>query len=160
MKAVILIDSREKRNEHIVKQLNELGVLSRVQVLRYGDYSFELNGKSFEKEIVIERKNSITELCGNLGKNKTRFQNEFIRAARDKCKVILMVEDGNWERIENHEYRSQFSPVELKNRIKTWCNKFQLELKFVQKKDACNFILGCFREFYKNDLHRNKFDDV
>lgn len=152
MKATVLVDSREKRNLHILKRLTELNIPFRTVTLKYGDYSFEWNGKSYQNEVVVERKNSITEICGNLGKNKARFQNEFIRAGRDKCKVILMVEDGSWERIEKGEYRSKFSPGELKNRIKTWCNKFQLELKFVEKDNACELILQSFREFYKSQV--------
>lgn len=149
MKATVLVDSREKRNLHILKRLTELDIPFKVKALKYGDYSFEWNGRSYENLIVVERKNSITEICGNLGKNKARFQNEFIRAAQDKCKVILMVEDGSWEKIENGEYRSQFSPGELKSRIKTWCNKFQLELKFVEKKNAADCILQSLRDFIK-----------
>ena len=147
MKATVLIDSREKQNLHILKRLSELQIPYKVKALKYADYSFEWNGKSYENEICIERKNSITELCGNLARGKFRFRNEFDKATAFRCKIILMVEDGSWEKIENREYRSQFSPAELKSRIKTWCNKFQLELSFVEKDKVCEFILNCFRDY-------------
>lgn len=152
MKATVLVDSREKRNLHLLKRLTELNIPFRTVTLKYGDYSFEWNGKSYQNEVVVERKNSITELCGNFAKGKTRFQKEFERAYADKCKVFLMVEDGSWEKIDNWEYRSRFPPGELKSRIKTWCNKFQLDLKFVEKDQACDFILQSFREFCKHQI--------
>jgi ERCC4-type nuclease len=148
MDAVIWIDTREQ-DLHILKKLDAVGIKYKRKKLDYGDYSFQVNGESFEKRIVVERKGSITELCGNFAKGKTRFQKEFERAFFDKCKVVLMVEDGSWEKIENGEYRSRFSPGELKSRIKTWCNKFQIELKFVEKDKACSFILDCFMDYVK-----------
>ena len=151
MGLIILADTREQ-DLHILKKLDALHVPYRRQTLSYGDYSFELDGISYEKKIVIERKGSITELCGNFARgkskqSKTRFQKEFERAYSDRCKVVLMVENGSWEKIENREYRSKFSPSELKSRIKTWCNKFQIELKFIEKEQACNYILKQFEDY-------------
>ena len=147
MKATILADSREKKNIHILKRLTELNIPFRTVTMKYADYSFEWNGVDYRNLICVERKQNITELCGNFGKGKGRFQREFERAYKDKCKVILMIEDGSWEKIENREYRSQFSPSDLKSRINTWCNKFQLDLNFVDKSESCNFILSCFRSY-------------
>ena len=146
MKAIILVDTREQ-DLHILRKLDSLNIPYRRQKLNFGDYSFEWKGKSYENEIVIERKGSLTELCGNLGKGKARFEKEFKRAIPYKCKVFLMVEDGSWEKIENREYRSQFSPSEIKARINTWVNHFQLELKFVSKDGACDFILESFKKY-------------
>lgn len=164
MKFEILIDSREKVNSHIIKRLDELKIPYQIKKLSYADYSFEWNGVSYENQICIERKANLTEICGNFAKGKskgtnTRFQREFERALRDKCKMFLMIEDSSWEKIENREYRSRFSPKELKNRILTWCNKFQLTLKFVDKKDSCDFMLDQFREFIKQQNLRGNDND-
>jgi len=154
MRGAIIIDTREQ-DLHILHKLDALKIPYVRRKLNYGDYSFEVDGKSYENQIVIERKGNLTELCGNFARGKstqhtTRFQREFERAYADKCKVVLMVEDGSWERIENREYRSKFSPSELKSRIKTWCNKFQIELRFTEKDKACEFMLDCFRKYFKN----------
>lgn len=143
---LIIVDTREQ-DLHVLKQLEARGVKCVRRKLEYGDYSFELDGVSYERKIVIERKGSITELCGNFAKGKTRFQKEFKRAYSDRCKVILMVENGSWKKIEAGEYRSKFSPAELKGRIKTWCNKFQIELVFVEKDKACEFVLSRFEQY-------------
>lgn len=147
MKATVLVDSREKKNLHILKRLTELNIPYRIKTLDYADYSFEWQGVSYENKIAVERKAHITELCGNLAGGKIRFNKEFEKAQKDKCKVYLMVEDGSWEKIENREYRSKFSPSELKDHIKTWTKHFQLELKFVDKSGACDLIIDCFKKY-------------
>lgn len=157
MKAVVLVDTREQVNQHILTRLDELNISYRLKKLNYGDYSFEWNGVSYENQICIERKSNLTEICGNFAKGKskgitTRFQREFERAMSDKCKMYLMIEDASWEKIANREYRSRFSPSELKSRILTWCNKFQLTLKFVDKSESCNFMLEQFRKFIKDGV--------
>ena len=70
---VILIDTREKVNDHILNYFNKKNIAYRQQALEFGDYSFMLpkvdgllcNELYFHKEIVIERKNSLEELSGN-----------------------------------------------------------------------------------------------
>ena len=47
----------------------------------------------FHKEIVIERKNSLEELSGNLGKGRERFEKEFLKARNNGCSIHLMVEN-------------------------------------------------------------------
>jgi ERCC4-type nuclease len=145
MKGVIIWDSREQKNDHILKALDEKGIRHERRKLNYGDYSFEFNGKSYENEIVLERKGSLSELIGNFTKGKNRFRNEFERAKG--CKVILMVE-ASLSDLEAGNYRSRMSPRDLKSFLKTWCNKFQLELRFIEKDKACDFILDCFREYF------------
>lgn len=147
MKAVILVDTREKVNQHILRKLDELNLPYRLKKLDYGDYSFEWKDKSYENKIVIERKNSLDEIIGNFTKGRDRFRKEFERAKG--CKVILMVEDS-LERLESAEYRSRMTPDDLKKFIKTWCTHFQLNLNFVSKDISCDFILNCFREYLKN----------
>lgn len=147
MKATILIDSRERKNLHILKRLTELNQPFRIVTMKYADYSFEWNGVDYRNLICVERKANLTELCGNLAKGKIRFEKEFSKAKVDKCKVVLMIEDGSWEKIEKSEYRSKFSPAELTKRIKIWVNHFQLELKFVEKSESCDFMLDCFKKY-------------
>lgn len=144
MKATILIDTREQ-DLHILRDLDRLQIPYKRKKLDYGDYSFEFNGISHEHSIVIERKGSLDEIIGNFTKGRERFRKEFERSKG--CKVILMVE-ASMEQLEAGQYRSRMKPNDLKSFLKTWCNKFQLELKFVEKDRACEFILGSFRKYY------------
>lgn len=145
MKGTILIDTREQ-DLHILRKLDTLNIQYKRKKLNYGDYSFEIGGISYENRIVIERKGSITEIIGNFTKGRERFRKEFERSKG--CRVILMVE-ASIEQLEAGQYRSRMSPKDLKSFLKTWCNKFQIELKFVEKDRACDFILDCFRDYFK-----------
>lgn len=144
MKGTILIDTREQ-DLHILHDLEKLGIAYKRKKLDYGDYSFEIGDISHEHNIVIERKGSIDEIIGNFTKGRDRFRREFERSKG--CKVILMVE-ASMEQLEAGNYRSRMSPKDLKSFLKTWCNKFQLELKFVEKDQACKFVLDSFRNYY------------
>lgn len=146
MKGTIIIDTREQ-DLHILRKLESMKIPYIRRKLNFGDYSFEINGVSYENKIVIERKGSLDEIIGNFTKGRERFKREFDRSKG--CRVILMVE-ASIEQLESHQYRSRMSPKDLKSFLNTWCNKFQLELKFVEKEQAYDFILGCFRDFYKN----------
>jgi ERCC4-type nuclease len=146
MKATVLVDTREKVNQHILTKLNQLNIPYRLKKLNYGDYSFEWNGTSYEDKIVIERKASFDELIRNFTKGRERFKREFERAKG--CKVILLVE-SSIEQLEGHQYRSGMSPKDLKSFLNTWCYKYQLELHFLDKSKSCNFMLEQFREFVK-----------
>jgi ERCC4-type nuclease len=146
---IIIWDSREQKNIHILKRFQELGIKCRKEKLHFGDYTFEFDNISYKDKVAIERKNSITEICGNLGKGKARFQKEFERAAAQKCKMYLMIEDGSWEKIEKGEYRSNFSPQELKNRLNTWCHSFMIQLDFVPRNQAADYIVKVFQEYIK-----------
>lgn len=152
MRGTIIIDTREQ-NLHILKQIESMGIQYVRRKLDYGDYSFEIGDISYEHKIVIERKGSLDEIIGNFTKGRERFRKEFERSKG--CRVILMIE-ATMEQLEAHQYRSRMMPNDLKSFLKTWCNKFQLELKFVEKDKACEFMLGQFRNFIlkqRSDLY-------
>lgn len=148
MNAVILVDTREQKNQHILRRLDELKIPHRSEKLDYGDYSFEWNGVSYKDKVVIERKGSLDEIIGNLTKNRERFRKEFERSKG--CKVILMVE-SSLEQLENEAYRSRMSSKDLKRFLETWTNKFQLKLVFIDKDKACDYILEHFRDYCKKN---------
>lgn len=147
MKGTVIIDTREQ-DLHILKKLESMGVQYVRRKLDYGDYSFEVGDISYEHKIVVERKGSLDEIIGNFTKGRDRFRKEFERSKG--CRVILMVE-ATTEQLEAGQYRSSMKPRDLKSFLNTWCNKFQLELKFVEKDKACEFILDSFRNYYLKD---------
>ena len=62
---------------------------------------------SFEKEIMIERKNSAEELSICLTKTRSRFEDEFIKA--NKAKKYLVIENCSYEDIVTGNYDSQYN---------------------------------------------------
>lgn len=152
---IILIDTREQQIRHITTGLDLMGIEHKRHTLKFGDYSFELNGKSYENEIAIERKR-LGELAGNLTAGKRRFENEFRRAMTRKCKMHLVIEDGSFEKIRQHKYRSTLNPSEYLARLNTWGYKFQFVPEFVQKYAMCGYIVNTFNNF----LEKNKGEVV
>lgn len=81
-KLVILVDTREQANQHVIQWLRKRKRPFKIQTLKYGDYSCMLPIGSFKgqtrdiyftDEIVIERKFCIDELAMNLKDNKTNI---------------------------------------------------------------------------------------
>lgn len=144
MKGSIIVDTREQ-DLHILRELESRGIPCIRRKLDFGDYSFEVDGTSYERRIVIERKGSLDEIIGNFTKGRDRFRKEFIRS--NGCRVILLVESFHGQ-IEAGQYRSRMKPADLKSFLSTWCNKFQLSLILVDRHDACDTVLQLFRKYY------------
>lgn len=94
----IVRDSREKPSHGFHFRASKTCAGMVVEKLDAGDYAI----KDWPNLIVIERKNSITELCGNLGKNRARFERELERMKDVKFKYVV-VEDY-WSSIKNPKY--------------------------------------------------------
>lgn len=73
---IILVDSREKKNGHILEYFNKQGILYRKEKLDFGDYSFMIPASAaradlyFHDSIVIERKATLEKLSGNLAQKR------------------------------------------------------------------------------------------
>lgn len=84
---MILVDSREKENSHIIKEFikAKIDFLDK-QPLKFGDYV------NHDKKIVIERKRDLVEFAGNCGKNHARFKRELERCFEAKYKMYILIE--------------------------------------------------------------------
>ncbi len=91
-KVKILVDTREKQNQHIVQYLHAQGMATEVRKLDFGDYSFEMDGKSFEHLAVVERKSCVDELYNNLMRDRERLEKEFYAAKCFSAHLERMVE--------------------------------------------------------------------
>ena len=161
---IIIVDSREQRNMHILKTFNELGIAWKVKKLEFGDYSFEVDGKSFEEECVVERKMSLSELAGNFCKGRIRFESEFCKAKSVNCKMVLLVEDLkardkmklrvnmdnagiDLETKMRKTWRSRFSGNSMIGSIKAFKERYDLDLVFCSKVRTAKEIVGVFEKY-------------
>ena len=80
---VVLVDTREQANDHIIQHFKEHKITYKKQKLDYGDYSCMLPIGTFEgqtrdvyftNDIVVERKFCIDELAMNLKDKKTNLK--------------------------------------------------------------------------------------
>lgn len=123
---VVLVDSREKKNSHILSYFEKQGISYQIGTLEYGDYSFMIPASAagediyFHRDCVVERKASLEELSGNLTGERERFEKEFLKAGNDGCKVYLMIEaPGGYSDIIGHKYRTEFAPAAFMASLKT-----------------------------------------
>ena len=115
---VVLTDTREQKNQHILDWLDKfehksgaVGIKHRAKKLTSGDYSFYIPRQDslgimgdiyFDNQFIIERKKDLDELSGNLTTNRERFANEFSRHPAKRFHLI--VEGGSYNDIYEHRY--------------------------------------------------------
>lgn len=162
----ILIDSRERKNTWITKALDQKGIEWEKRKLHYCDYSFEVDGVSYETKVGIERKNSLTEIASNFTKGRLQFEAEFSRAKADGCKVTLLIEDKNAKSkiatriaMDNANididtrmrktWRSRFTGKSMYASIKAFKERYDLDLIFCHKLATAGEILKVFEEYLK-----------
>ena len=80
------------------------------------------------------------ELASSI-KERTRFENEFIRAQSSGTKFYLLVEEANgYENILKGKYRSQYDPKALMASLKAFESRYNFGTTFLDKKLAGDFI--------------------
>lgn len=108
----IQIDSREKERAitKIIKEFNNQGVQHYVSKLYVGDYMSLDNPR-----LIIDRKQNLQELCGNVCQQHERFRRELIKAQEAGIQLVILVEHGPdiksiedvyfWQNPRKHEVR-------------------------------------------------------
>lgn len=150
---LILVDTREKKNQHILDYFDANNIPYRFEKLDVGDYELHipdypelgLNGS-----IVVERKGSLSELAGNYTKGRERFKREFDRAKVSGQKVHMVVETATWKKILNGTYRSEFHPKSYTASILTWNIRNDCPTWFCEKSEAGYLIYNIlYYELYE-----------
>lgn len=98
----LLCDSREKKNEHLIKYFKKKGIPFQENVaLKVGDYMFE------GSNVVIDRKAGLDELYNNVVHTHDRFKRECLRAVELGLKLIVLIEEENIADIsEVHKWKN------------------------------------------------------
>lgn len=155
---VILSDTREQQNGHILQTLNEKGIQYKEVKLDAGDYSFYLPENKelgitrdmyFDNEIVIERKGSLAELSNNVAQDRQRFEDEFLRY---KGKMILLIEDGSYMDIFYHTYKTQLSEKAFFASLMSFKARYGIDIEFVDTKFSWYYIYYSFYYYLRNYL--------
>ena len=142
---IILVDTREKKNQHILKYFDAKNIPYRKQALKSGDYSLEANG--IQQDIWIERKNSLDELIGNFTRSRIRFKHEFERTP--SAIKILLVEDNTYADIINGAYASKMNPKALLGSLLTWQWRYDVRIFFVPRAYSGNLIYHQFKYYLR-----------
>lgn len=155
---VILVDSREKKNDHILGYFDTYHIKYKKQALSSGDYSFYVEANEnlsiprdiyFDNKIFIERKANLDELALNFSKNRTRFEEEFSISPADH--KYLLIENANYEDILLHNYQSEFLPKSYLGSLHTFNHRYNLQIVFLPDRDYTPiYILGVFKYYLKH----------
>ena len=146
--AVVLCDSREQKNGHILAAFNRLKIAHKGMALSFGDYSIALPARPeagiirdmyFDKAIMIERKNSLDELAGCFTASRERFKDELIRGGT--ARKYLLVEDGpGYEAIFRHNYQSKLSEKSFLASLLSFQARYDLNVIFAEPERAGEII--------------------
>ena len=160
---VILVDTREQENKHILEILDKKKISYKIKKLDYGDYSFYvpenkelgiMRDTYFDNMIAIERKNSLEELSNNLTRERSAFENEFIRAHNDNCKFIVMVEVGGLKEIAAHAYRTNLGEKAYFASVLSFEQKYDAQFIWHMKDIAGKYIYERFGNFLSYHLRK------
>ena len=84
----IICDSREQKNQHILKYFEKNNIEYEIKKVDEGDYKLEGNDT-----ICIERKGNLDEIMANI--TQARFKRELERAKQKGVKLIVLIENSS-----------------------------------------------------------------
>lgn len=131
----VIADTREQITNRAAERFAALGDDLERATLDYGDYCGNItlpDGRPLHDTSVnriypacaIERKMSLDELAGCFTRGRDRFQREFERARAAGASVYILIEGGDWEKIQRHAYRSRFHPKAFRASITAWMVRY------------------------------------
>ena len=131
----VLVDTREQKTSFSERRYAQFERPYRREKLNVGDYSAEFTlpgGKviSLKDAVVVERKNSIDELCMCFTSQRGRFEREFMRASKSGIKVYLLVENATFESMYGGKYRARMNPNSLIASVLAWLSRYNCVLVF------------------------------
>lgn len=141
---VILVDTREQPNRKFNKRVEMFGYPWERTKLDFGDYSCKTldpkgNVISLQSSVAIERKMDGNELAACFGKDRKRFEREFIRAKETGAVIYLLVEEECWESLyagqygKSLRYRSKMDPRSLVASLHAWQARYRMNLQFCEE---------------------------
>lgn len=157
---VYLVDTREQVNDHILSVFDKHKMKYEKKKLNYGDYSFYIPKNEalniprdiyFDKEVVIERKGSLTELSGNLTNGRDRLEKEFALAPKDK---VLLVENGSYEDIIAQNYGTKMNRKAFLASIHVFWFRYNCPFIFMEDKDDSAVFIKYYFEAYLKEYLR------
>lgn len=147
----VICDTREQ-DRHVSEYFKKQKVPTITRKLDTGDYSCQLGDMTFEREIVVERKRNLDEICGNFTVERERFEREFLRAKAYGTKVVLIIENATWTDIFLGNYRSKTSPKSLLGSLLSWMVRFNITVTFCKPEETARIIYGIFYYYAKEKL--------
>ncbi len=157
---VIIIDTREKVNEHIIAAFNKNKISYIQRALDRCDYSFYIPKNDnlniprdlfFDKEVAIERKASLDEIANNWTKERDRFEKEMVLAPKTK---ILLIENCTYSDIVEGNYRSQYNKKAFLATLHSFQFRYNMPIMFMPRKEHSALFIKKYFEYYLKEYLR------
>ena len=155
-KAIVLVDTREKENAHIIEWLDKKQIPHEERKLPFGDYGLYVP-KSPEYGIAedllldytVERKGSLEELSGNFTNDRERIENELIRC---NGKMDLVIEGGSLTKILLGQYTTKYDRHSYLATLFTFHHRYDIGVNFVAKEDSAAIIYALLYYRLRNEI--------
>ena len=147
----IICDTREQKNEHITNYFDKKNIPWIQRKLDFADYSFYIPQNHdlgimkdlwFDKECVIERKNSLEEISSCFTESRNNLKEEFTLAPKTKTMII---ENASYMDMVYGNYNTDYNPKSFWASYHSFWHEFNLPIIFIpEKKFSGMFIRGYF----------------
>ena len=157
---VILVDTRERKAEHITDAFDKNKIAYKKKALDYGDYSFLLPANDklsiprdlmFDKKVCIERKASLEEISGNLTNGRDRFEKELCLAPKTK---VLLIENANYSDVATGNYQTQYNKKSFLASLHSFWFKYDVPIMFMPDNKYSALFIKKYFEYYLKDYLR------
>lgn len=145
---VVLVDTREQTNKKILEYFDSHNIKYKQRSLKTGDYSFMIKkcpelgflvDTYFTDELCIERKNSVSEIAGNMVEKDDRFIKELNRMINIQD-VYILIENDRFDDIIDHNYESKYNELSFMRTMFTTQKQCNYYLYFIQDKNMGQII--------------------
>jgi len=148
---VILIDTREQQNQHIIEYFDKKEIKWKSRKLSFGDYGIMLC-KNEEYGIMadlildyaVERKGHLEELSNNFTKDRTRLEEEMWRS---KGKMDFVIERGDLNDIMKGEYTTEYNKKSYLATLIAFRHRYNTPFNFATKEFSPQMIFALL--FYR-----------
>ena len=161
---VIISDSREQKNSHIISALDDMGIRHEVRKLHFGDYSFICDNNDFTLSCIVERKANMNEVWQNVTTDRARFEKEIQGIHAITGSAVLLIENcpnrdylrkytvPQWEM---QAYKRKVSDVgkRIDSTLRAWesANRYRLQVHCIGKQsETATEILNIFYYYWRN----------
>ena len=161
----VIADTREQNTPRAKERFEALGDHQRA-TLDYTDYCGQITlptgelydiTETIRPKCCIERKMSLDELASCFTRGRDRFRREMERAAANNSVIYLLIENGSYEAIINHRYRSKYHPTAFLASLTAWTVRYNLRPVFCKAGTSGALIKEILYRDMKERLERGEF---
>lgn len=155
---VVLVDTREKKMEHILSYFDKAKIGYQKKALPYGDYSFMVPANDdlsiprdlmFYHDIVIERKGSLEELSGNLTNSRDRLEKELALAPPTK---VLLIENASYGDMVSGNYQTDYNNKSFWASVHSLWHRYDIPVFFLPDQNYTGFFIRGYFSYYLRNL--------